>query len=189
MRRFSFHTDWSWVSRLFRYLTGRKTMKTCLLWSALVFAGCANLQQTGPSSSTRTNSGAQTSCSSSGACQSDQVPDFLLGRWEDDYEINYMLTSTLWTQFPNSSYQVLKWNTPGEYLIAQNASSNPSGGGLWTRIDWMKLNDMAPYEWAFCISAYEEITPYTADLVTIADRSNPKSGCNGHPFSRMKRVD
>jgi hypothetical protein len=79
------------------------------------------------------------------------------------------------------------WNSARQYLIAQNDSANASAPGLWTRIDWVTLADMAPYNWAFCLSAYEAPTRAAAEAVTIANRETPRTGCNGYPFSRMRR--
>jgi len=127
-------------------------------------------------------------CGSGFNCEKTTPPSFLLGQFEDDYRIQYVISSKTWTQFPASKYQIVHWNSSEQYLLAQNDSSNTSAAGLWTRIDWMNLDEMAPYEWAFCISAFEEDSRDAAELVHIADRSLPKTGCNGHPFSRMKRI-
>ncbi|CAN5907988.1 hypothetical protein BH11GEM2_BH11GEM2_35000 [soil metagenome] len=58
---------------------------------------------------------------------------------------------------------------------------------LWSRIDWIRL-EMAPYEWAFCLSAYAAPTQEAALATTTARRDAPRTGCNGHPFSRMRRA-
>lgn len=150
----------------------------------------------------------QTACNATAeANPCDNAPAFLLGQFEDDYGIEYQISPETWTQFgsvqydtnatenpvyasrPASRYQIWKWNSKGQFLIAQNDSSNGSSPGLWTRIDWMRLPDMAPFEWAFCISAYEEQSAEAAENVMIADRTVPKTGCNGHPFSRMKPLN
>jgi hypothetical protein len=83
---------------------------------------------------------------------------------------------------------VVKWNPEQQFAIAQNSPSNLRSANLWTRIDWMPLSGMPPYEWAFCLSAYEEASAAAAEATEIARRDQPKTGCNGYPFSRMRRV-
>lgn len=76
----------------------------------------------------------------------------------------------------------------GQYLIARNDEGNPGDVGRWTRIDWAPLSGMAPYTWAFCLSAYDAATAGAAEATQTARRDNLRTGCGGFPFSRMKRV-
>ncbi|MBB4634017.1 hypothetical protein [Longimicrobium terrae] len=115
-------------------------------------------------------------------------PSWLAGEFEDDYEGHHTVTRDRWRHEAYASYHVVRWNADGQYLIARNDSTNPSARGLWTRIDWMRLPGMPPYEWAFCLSAYEAATQAEAEAATIARRDTPRTGCNGHPFTRMKRA-
>jgi hypothetical protein len=110
-----------------------------------------------------------------------------LGEFSDDYDIHHTVTADEWFQHPNARYRIVRWNAEGQYLIAQNAATNVTDGGLWTRIDWMPLTGMSPYEWAFCLSAYNAISAEAAERVEIARRDTPKTGCGGYPFSRMRR--
>lgn len=54
--------------------------------------------------------------------------------------------------------------------------------------DWARLDGMAPYEWAFCFSAYNAPTAAAAESVSIARPEAPKTGCNGYPYTRMRAV-
>jgi hypothetical protein len=114
-------------------------------------------------------------------------PMLLLGEFVDDYGIKYRIGERTWLQLPSARYHIVKWATAGRYLIARNDSANKSDGGLWTRIDWLKLDGMAPYEWGFCLSAYNAPTAAAAESVSVARRDTPRTGCNGFPFSRMRR--
>lgn len=105
----------------------------------------------------------------------------------DDYGGAHAITPELWVQSPRNSYHVMRWDPAGQYLIAVNDSANASAPGRWTRIDWMELRDMAPYTWAFCLSAYDAATEAEAEATTVAERATPRTGCNGYPFSRMRR--
>lgn len=110
-----------------------------------------------------------------------------LGNFTDDYKIRYTITKTTFTQHPGVHYRLLFYNKKEQYFIAQNDTSNISDGGLYTRIDMMRFNNMEPWLWGFCLTAYREATMEAAINTAAADRSNPRKGCGGYPFSRMKR--
>ncbi len=113
-------------------------------------------------------------------------PAFLLGEFVDDYGIGYRITRSEWTQLPRARYRVVEWNVQSRYLIAQNHSDNPSDGGLWTRIDWVELPNMPPHRWAFCMAAYDAASAQQAKQATVAQGEQPKTGCSGFPYSRMR---
>ena len=121
-----------------------------------------------------------------GLGQTDKYP---LGSFVDDYGIQYDISKELWFQKPGNKYDVVKWDSEKMFLIAKNRKDNVAHGGLWTRIDWMPLNDMKPYTWAFCITEYKAKTHADAEKNETADRKNPMKGCNGFPFSRLKKVN
>lgn len=112
----------------------------------------------------------------------------VLGTFEDDYGNRFSVSPTAWRQLPRTVYRIERWNAAGHYLIAQNGQENGADRGLWTRIDWMPFSGMAPYEWGFCLSAYKAASAAEAEATQAANRSAPKTGCNGYPFSRMRRV-
>lgn len=112
----------------------------------------------------------------------------MLGRFEDDYGNRFTITPRLWLQEPGSRFHIVRWRAEAGYLIARNDASNPGDGGLWTRIDWLPLPGTPPYVWGFCLSAYKAPTAAAAESTRVARRDRPRTGCNGHPFSRMKPV-
>ncbi|NOT08544.1 MAG: hypothetical protein HOP28_10105 [Gemmatimonadales bacterium] len=116
-------------------------------------------------------------------------PPMVLGTFEDDYGGQYGITPDAWQHGSKARYRIVAWRPERQYLIAQNDPNNPSEAGLWTRIDWLPLTGMPPYEWAFCMSAYKAASAAEAEATNIARRDTPRTGCNGFPFSRMKRVD
>jgi hypothetical protein len=115
-------------------------------------------------------------------------PALVLGEFVDDYGDRYTISAEEWFHHPAVRYRIVMWNVEHQYAIAQNAPTNLRSPDLWTRIDWMPLPDMLPYEWAFCLSAYEAATVEAAEATRIARREQPTTGCNGFPFSRMRRV-
>ena len=118
----------------------------------------------------------------------DSVPSLLAGKFIDDYDISYIITDSVWIQHPKSRYHILRWNYAGQYIIAKNDSANTSGAGLFTRIDYTFLTDMEPFQWGFCLSVYDAKSESLAEGGYRADKKNPRTGCNGFPFSRMKRT-
>ena len=115
-------------------------------------------------------------------------PDYMLGTFEDDYQIRYKITDTLWLQLSNTRFHIIKWNLEKKYIIAKNDAKNPGEGGLYTRIDYMTFDNMAPWKWGYCLTAYNAPTDAAAEATAAADRNNPMKGCGGYPFSRMKRA-
>lgn len=113
-------------------------------------------------------------------------PAFMLGDYDDDYGGRHTVSQARWLQHPNSIYHIVYWDVERGYLIAQNDSANPSSRGLWTRIDFIPLKDMAPWTRAFCFSAYRAPSRTAAESTLVAVPSTPRTGCNGHPFTRLK---
>lgn len=118
-----------------------------------------------------------------------KAPQFALGTFTDDYGISYIINDTLWVQNSKTKYHIIKWNPEKQYLVAKNDVGNITDGNKYTRIDYMTFNGMAPYLWGFCLTNYNAETDAIAEQTAAADRQNPKKGCNGYPFSRMKRVE
>ncbi len=113
-------------------------------------------------------------------------PAALTGTFADDYSVAYTISQSVWQQHPDNKYRVVAWYPEAGYLIAQNDEGNVSDGGLWTRIDWIPLEGMPPYTWAYCLSAYNAPTREAAAQTLVAEKETPRTGCNGFPFSRMK---
>jgi hypothetical protein len=119
----------------------------------------------------------------------DTIPSSMKGTFTDDYGVRYTINDSVWLQHPDIRYHILKWNFTEQYVIARNGNGNPTDQGLYTRIDYMSFQGMAPYYWGFCLTEYKAPSDLAAEDHAAADRQNPKKGCNGFPFSRMKKVD
>ncbi|WP_293298205.1 hypothetical protein [Pedobacter sp. UBA4863] len=117
------------------------------------------------------------------------APSFAKGNFTDDYGIKYTINDTLWIQHPNIKYHIIKWNEKKQYLIAKNGSGHKADESKYTRIDLITFEGMAPWQWGFCLTSYKAKTDIEAEQTATADRKNPKKGCNGFPFSRMKVVN
>lgn len=118
---------------------------------------------------------------------SSPVPDLLRGSFVDDYQVPHVISDSMWLLGSRDRYHIVAASDSGRYLIARNGSGNTSDPGKWTRIDWMVL-PMPPYEWAFCLIEYKAESRVQAEANTGADREHPRTGCNGFPFSRMRRA-
>jgi len=120
------------------------------------------------------------------------VPPGLLGAFVDDYGIRYMVSEQLWGQGTTAHFEIVEWNVSDQFLLARNAEANPTEAGLWTRVDWVWLvtEPEAPveYAWAFCYAVYDAESESAARAADPSGRDTPMTGCNGFPFSRMKRT-
>lgn len=116
------------------------------------------------------------------------APTELMGAFVDDYDGQYIIDDSIWRHGQRTRYHVVRWHTREQFLIARNDEANPSDGGRFTRIDWMRLEGMMPYTWAYCISTWNADSPASAAAAAVADRASPRTGCNRFPFSRMRRA-
>ncbi|QKJ31726.1 hypothetical protein HQ865_18785 [Mucilaginibacter mali] len=117
-----------------------------------------------------------------------KIPAHMAGSFTDDYGIRYIISDTLWLQLPRTRFHIIRWNLAQQYLIARNDAHNPGEGGLYTRIDFMRFTGMEPWNWGYCLTAYNAKSDAEAEATAAADREHPKKGCNGFPFSRMMVV-
>ncbi|MBO6525040.1 MAG: hypothetical protein JJ971_14525 [Balneolaceae bacterium] len=120
--------------------------------------------------------------------EASSIPGFLLGSFEDDYEISYTISDSLFAMGDHTRIHIKEWNIQEQYFVGQNDSMNIYDPLLYSRIDWMEFEDMNDFKWGFCMSAYNEAALDSAKLVNKANREVPTTGCGGYPFSRMKRV-
>lgn len=115
------------------------------------------------------------------------IPEVYLGAFIDDYGSRYQISQTEWQHGAGAKYHLISYHQKDNYLIAQNDASNPSDANLYTRIDLIQLNNMEPWNWGYCLTVYKAASIKEAINSAAADKTNPKKGCNGFPFSRMKR--
>lgn len=108
-------------------------------------------------------------------------------KYSDDYGSHYTITATTWIQDSQNTFHIMVWNFDENYLLAKNDSSNIDEKGKYTRIDFMKFENMEPYTWGYCLTEYSAESIDELLVIASADRENPKTGCNGFPFSRMKK--
>lgn len=113
-------------------------------------------------------------------------PPYVVGSFVDDYGGRHTISASEWMQGRDDRYRIVRWNADARYLIAENNSTGPASLGRWTRIDWLKLDGLPPYTWAFCFSAYEMKTAAAAESSMVAKAETPRNGCNGYPFTRMR---
>lgn len=117
-----------------------------------------------------------------------QAPADFLGAWTDDYGSTHEVSDSLWVQHGTQRYEIVRWDSAGAFAIARNAASNKSDGGRFTRIDWLRLEGMAPYTWAFCLTTWDAPTADSALRTPPARRGSPRTGCGGFPFTRLRKA-
>jgi hypothetical protein len=116
-----------------------------------------------------------------------QIPEYFLGTFKDDYGSVYRISKKEWTQGNAIKYHLVLYSEKGNYFIAKNDDANPSDRSLYSRIDVLYFQNMEPWYWGYCLTAYKAASIQEAINTAAADRVNPRKGCNGYPFSRMKR--
>jgi len=139
-------------------------------WVLLSVCGVAALAQAAPSQS-----------------DAPAIPLALMGAFVDDYGIRYVVSEESWRQGEYASHEIVEWNVQERFLIARNDAENRTEASLWTRIDWVLLASGTDFEWAFCYAVYDAESAAAARAGASSDRDHPRSGCNGFPFSRMRR--
>lgn len=111
------------------------------------------------------------------------------GEYEDDYGYEYVISARTWTGPGASTYRIVEWNGVEQFLIAAQqptSTATSSQPVTWVRLDWMPFEDMPPYTWGYCMGTYDAPTPQAARSGHPPDRSKPRTGCNGFPFTRMQ---
>ncbi len=116
-----------------------------------------------------------------------RVAPFPTGEFLDDYGGRHAVSASEWRQGTSARYRIIKWDATRRFLVAQNDGANPTAPNRWTRIDWVMLEGMPPWEWAFCFSAYDAPTAEAAESTAVARPDTPRTGCNGFPYSRLRR--
>ncbi|MBL7726830.1 MAG: hypothetical protein JNM68_04045 [Dinghuibacter sp.] len=122
------------------------------------------------------------------ANQRGEIPDYLLGRFRDDYGITYTITRDYFLQEPSWKYHILKYDSTGSYFIVRNDKGNDWEPGKYSRIDISLLTGNGKYTWAYCLTTFDAATAAEAETKAKPNRDNLKKGCGGFPFSRMSRI-
>lgn len=113
------------------------------------------------------------------------APAVLLGDFVDDYDTRYRLTADRFRE-GRTTYRIVEWQPAAEYLLAQQTDSTGADLARWSRFDWVMLPDQGVYRWGYCHSAWRAPSLDSARRTLVVDRTNPRRGCNGHPFTRMR---
>ena len=114
----------------------------------------------------------------------------LIGHFEDDYGAHYTISESLWQVHPGGLYHVDYWDNEDLFVIVQNDENNGANPNMWTRVDWAILDEeQAPWEWGFCLTVYDAPSSTAAASAVPALRDTLLTGCNGFPFTRMKRIE
>lgn len=112
-------------------------------------------------------------------------PAALLGAFTDDYDTHYRISGSSFAE-GRSVYRIIEWRPQEQYLIAQNADTNRTDAGKFSRFDWVMLGDQGAYRWGYCHSAWKAPSADSARATRVVDPANPRVGCNKHPYTRMK---
>jgi hypothetical protein len=129
-----------------------------------------------------------TGCSLSrqAASPSATPPAEILGDFIDDYNTRYRITTDRFLE-GRTTYRIVEWQPTAKYLLAQHTDSTGANAARWSRFDWVLLPDQGMYRWGYCHSAWRAPSLDSARHTLVVNRDDPRRGCNGHPFTRMRR--
>lgn len=122
-------------------------------------------------------------CSATGVTT---APLALRGVFLDDYGTVHQIDDTSWVQGGTTRYRVESWHAKPHFLLTRLVSEDAGVSERFVRFDWVDLPQGSEWRWAFCIMVWDAPTRERALEVPPADRSNPRSGCNNYPFTRMR---
>lgn len=120
------------------------------------------------------------------ASPSSTPPAALLGDFIDDYNTRYGITADRFRE-GRTTYRIVEWHPAAQFLLAQQTDSTGATVARWSRFDWVMLPDQGAYRWGYCHSAWRAPSLDSARHTLVVNRDNPRRGCNGNPFTRMRR--
>lgn len=105
-----------------------------------------------------------------------------MGHFVDDYSEERTVTPDRWTPHRGPALVVERWSVGEQWLLLRHPES-----ALWTRVDWVEFDD-SEWRWGFCLTSWDQPSADAAlrEGAGVADRANPRIGCNGSPFTRMR---
>lgn len=107
------------------------------------------------------------------------------GEYTDQFSGSYEVGYLTWETF-GSLFHVLQINLEEGYLIALNDKHNSYFPNLFSRFDWVQVEDQQYY----CQSSYDAATASEASANAVVDSSDPSnSGCGASGFSWSELID
>lgn len=104
----------------------------------------------------------------------------IAGSYTDSWGGSHTVSETSWVS-GSSSWAVAAYDNDGDWLVAQNASTNAYFPDLWSRFDWTW--DGA--DLYYCQFAYDAASQADAEAATGADRADLAGGCNGFGWTQL----
>ena len=99
---------------------------------------------------------------------------------------SHVITAETWTQTymdtAPSIFHIRSVNNEAKYLIAENDAMNAYAPSLWSRMDWIYVNN----ELWYCQGQYEAESAEAAEAAGAPDSTDPAtSGCGMSPWSKL----
>jgi hypothetical protein len=115
-------------------------------------------------------------------------PLSISGIYVDDWGTNHDITSFRWILGYDGSdpsiFQIVDAHEDEEWLVAQNDVNNEWNSSLWSKFEWIQMEDTL-YQ---CQSAFDADSIETA-LEASADRSDLAAGCDGYAWSELSLTE
>ena len=112
-------------------------------------------------------------------------PD-IIGNYVDNFMTSHVISASSWTQTYEggapSVFHVRKVNNESQFLIAENDAMNEYNPSLFSRFDWVTVDDQLWY----CQTTFTAESVEDAEATPAADATDPSmSGCGMYAWSAL----
>lgn len=113
-------------------------------------------------------------------------PLAIVGIYTDTFGSSHTITDTSWTiqygSYTPSLFSITAYDNTTMVVLAQNDDLNSYFPLLWSRFDWLELDEHLYY----CQTTYNAASESDAASLPRADGSDPtSSGCGGFPWTDL----
>ena len=140
----------------------------------------------------------ESGCGSAGFAWSALTPISLLGSYTDDFGGSHEITPGAWaTNY--AAFHLIAFSNDEQWAVAQNDCSNTYFPGLFSRYDWVMLDEQtgeggaggagAEERLYYCQTGYDLASADAAEAFDEADSTDVDTGCNGFPWTELARTD
>jgi hypothetical protein len=122
----------------------------------------------------------------------------LLGNYGDDFGGSHQITPGVWGS-SYASFHLVEFSNDEKWVVAQNDCGNPYFPGLFSRFDWITLDEQTGGGGAggagsedslyYCQIGYDLASAEAAEAIDEADRADLDTGCNGFPWTQLTATE
>lgn len=106
----------------------------------------------------------------------------IVGSYADNFMGQHVVTNSEWTS-GTSVFHISRASNHDKWLVAQNDEANMFSPCLWSRFDWVVLED----ELYYCQTVYNGASEQFALGAPAADAADLSAGCGGFSWTELTR--